>query len=188
MSEARLTNPKVIGLWTRLLLHPKQAPPTDYARLKELFAAHGATVSSTQNVQPRTPEQILATRPSERSLELWKCEDDEILIREDGVMFLSELGAAVATLLHQVIASMQDWPQLQTFSIAPTVPDTDAYELLSLPVSTIIAPLDQGPFQNARFWTTVNHIQEGLKTRERFYEKQGITLQEPSPPEDSASS
>ena len=171
------SNYKTIGIWTRHLWRPNDPPPYAYGRLKELFSKFGAILASEERSAKRTPTETSETDSSKRTLSKWTLEGEQILLREDGLLLISDLTEPVATLLQSVTKELMDTKQAQTFSIGPLPSTWDEETLVMEPIKKTIAPLNHGPFANARFWTSVDHIHDGANTKERYLDKQGIKVE-----------
>lgn len=170
---------KIIGVWTKNLLHVDRPAPHAYAELKAQFLAHGGTLKSEQGVVDRTPREVKSTPADALARSFWTVGDDAVMVREDGLLLLTGLNEDVASMLHDTVESLSQRDERQTFSLAPLPPGEDPPELAGRPLSEILGPLNRGNLENARFWTTVDHQHEPHDTRKRYYQKIGIEIEEP---------
>lgn len=170
---------ETLGLWTRLLLHPKEAPPYNLERISKLFEQLGAKLVAGDASIKRSAEDAHKMAPKKLALTQWSIGNEQLLWREDGIFLATTLSEEIATLFHKACDELRDPEETQTFSIVPRPAKIPARKLMAYSVAKIVKPLDRGPFANATYWTTIDHIHDATDTRKRYLKKQGITLEEP---------
>jgi hypothetical protein len=170
---------KILGMWTRNLLHPDRPGSQPYSRLKSELAKAGAKLDYEENGSNRSTEETARIAPQDQGRSFWSLGEVTLALREDGLWLLTELTEAAAVALHEMMKNMRDTPEQQTVSLAPAPPEMTPRTILESRLKDILVPLDRGPFENARLWTTVDHIHDGANTRARFYQKLGIEIEEP---------
>lgn len=169
------TTYKAIAVPTRLLLHPTEDPQLggDALRAAAETATHmRRTTTSGQTwrtvldiVNVREPADLrvdayIATAPEHQS---------SLLMREDGVILLSQVDDATAGILCHLAKQLHT-----TFSLAPLpagVAGTAA--LFRETRASVIGRMKKGPFRDSYHWTNVAHVNEGPDVVKRYKIKTG---------------
>lgn len=169
------TTYKAIALPTRILLHP--AEPVVLGGDQIRGAADGATVMRRNSTAGQTwrsavdvnlekaaanlrVETYIASQPEHQS---------SLLLREDGLMLLSDVDEATAGLLCHLAKALKT-----TFSVAPIPAGMTATAATFRDDRlAIVGRMKRGPFQDGYFWSNVAHVHEAPDVVKRHKIKTG---------------
>lgn len=169
------TTYKAIALPTRILLHP--AEPVALGGDQVRTAADGATVMRRNSTAGQTwrsavdvnleknaanlrVETYIASQPEHQS---------SLLLREDGLMLLSNVDDATAGLLCHLAKSLKT-----TFSISQIpVGETVTAALFREERVAIVGRFKRGPFMDGYHWSNVAHVHDAADVVKRHKIKTG---------------
>ena len=166
---------KALAVPTLFLLHPTEPVALGGDQLRA--AADGSTVmrrNSTTGQSWRNATDVNLVEPhSDLKVDTYIASQPEhqssVLLREDGLMLLSDVDEATAGLVCHLAKTLQT-----TFSIAP-IPEgtTVTTALFREERAEIVGRFKRGPFQDGFFWSNVAHVHEAPEVVKRHKIKTG---------------
>ena len=166
---------KALALPTRLMLHPLQGVILGGDQLRG--AAEGATVMRRTTTSGQTWRNAvdvnLVKAGADLRLDSYIAATAEhqssLLMREDGVILLSDVDDATAGFLCHLAKALKT-----TFSITPLPAKmTSTAALFREERPAIVTQAKHGPFQDGFFWTNVAHVNEAPDVVKRHKIKTG---------------
>ena len=169
------TSYKALALPTRLLLHPNEPVVIGGDQLRG--AAETATVMRRTTTSGQTWRNAvdvnLVKAGADLRLDSYIAATAEhqssLLMREDGVILLSDVDDATAGFLCHLAKTLKT-----TFSITPIPPGiTGSAALFREERPAIVTKAKHGPFQDGFFWTNVAHVNNAPDVVKRHKIKTG---------------